>query len=151
MREAEGDRRIKERTLDKFKVGDYVMLKTYAPPPKGHSFRFGHSTDTRVFQIYGAPASLDETRTVSLMDPATGSTEFSFAQPVSTDRLIPVEMLPLTRPISERTRLRSGGRVGTVVATCVDGRVHVKWDDADAEEVVDLSILPHEFILSETS
>ena len=83
------------------------------------------------------------------MDPATGSTEFEFAQPVSTDRLIPIEMLPLTRPHNERTRLRSGGRTGSVTATCIDGRVHVKWDDMpDGQtEVVDLADLPHEFIL----
>ena len=150
VREQEGDRRLKARTIDRFKVGDYVMLKTYKPPPQGHSGRFGHATDTRVFQIYDAPAGLDEARTVTLMDPATGSTQFEFAQPVSTDRLIPVEVLPLTRPISERTRLRCNGRDGTIVATCIDGRVHIKWDDVDAEEVIDLSTVPHEFILSET-
>ena len=94
VREVEGDRRIQERSVDHFKVGDYVMLKTYAPAPHGHSARCGHSTDSRVFQIYGAPGTLDEARTVTLMDPATGSTDFAFAQPVSTDRLIPVEMLP---------------------------------------------------------
>ena len=124
------------------------MLKTYAAPPKGHSKRFGHSTDTRVFQIFDAPSTLDEARTVTLMDPATGSTQFDFAQPVSTDRLIPVEMLPLTRPLSEKTRLKSGDKSGTVTATCVDGRVHVKWDGEEKEEVLDLSTLPHEFLMS---
>ena len=125
------------------------MMKTYANPPRGHSLRFGHVTDQRVFQIYDAPATLDEARTVTLMDPATGSTQFEFAQPVSTDRLIPVEMLPLTRPLAERTRLRSGAKLGTITATCVDGRVHIKWDGVTAEEVVDLSTLPHEFVLDE--
>ena len=126
------------------------MMKSWnKAPPAGHSLRFGHSTDTRVFQIFDAPAPLGEARTVTLMDPATGSTEFEFAQPVSTDRLIPIEMLPLTRPHNERTRLRSGGRSGSVTATCIDGRVHVKWDDLpDGQtEVVDLADLPHEFIL----
>ena len=102
-----------------------------------------------MFQIYDAPATLDEARTVTLMDPATGSTQFEFAQPVSTDRLIPVEMLPLTRPLAEKTRLRSGAKLGTITATCVDGRVHIKWDGVTAEEVVDLSTLPHEFVLDE--
>ena len=82
------------------------------------------------------------------MDPATGSTQFEFAQPVATDRLIPVEVLPLTRPEAEKTRTRCGAKLGTVVATCVDGRVHVKWDGVNTEEVVDLSLLPHEFPVS---
>ena len=127
------------------------MLKTSPTPnpPSGHSKRFGCSTDTRVFQIFDAPATLDEARTVTLMDPATGETTFEFAQPVSTDRLIPVEMLPLTRPLEEKTRIKSGHRLGTIVATCIDGRVHVKWDDREQEEVVDLSVLPHEFVLND--
>ena len=148
VREVEQDRRVRERTLDRFKVGDYVMLKTLGGPPKGHSGRFGHSTDARVFQIFDAPAALHDARTVTLMDPATGSTQFEFAQPVSTDRLIPVEMLPLTRPHDEKTRLRSGRRTGTVTATCIDGRVHVEWDDAiGTTDVMDLGDIPHEFIL----
>jgi len=149
VREVEGDRRLKERTLDKFKIGDYVMMKTAnKAPPAGHSKRFGHTTDTRLFQIFDAPGSLDEARTVTLMDPATGSTQFEFAQPVATDRLIPVEVLPLTRPEKEKTRIRCGHKIGVVTATCVDGRVHVKWDGVDTEEVVDLSLLPHEFLVS---
>ena len=91
---------------------------------------------------------MDEARTVTLMDPATGSTTFEFAQPVSTDRLVPVDVLPLTRPHDEKTRLRAGGRTGTVQATCIDGRVHVEWGDTPGQtEVVDLADMPHEFIL----
>ena len=93
-------------------------------------------------------ATLDETRTVTLMSPAIGSAEFSFAQPVPTVELIRAETLHLTRPLTEKTRIRCGARLGTVVATCVDGRVHVKWDDAEVEEVIDLSTVPHEFVLS---
>ena len=90
---------------------------------------------------------------MTLMDPATGKTNFEFAQPVSTDLLIPVEVLPVSRSISERTRIRCGNRSGTIEATCVDGRVHVQWDDTTdlkAEvEVLDLSTIPHEFIVDE--
>ena len=87
------------------------------------------------------------------MEPATGKTQFEFAQPVSTDLLIPVEVLPVSRPISEQTRIRCGNRTGTIQTTCVDGRVHVSWDataDLSAEvEVLDLSTIPHEFIVDQ--
>ena len=58
-------------------------------------------------------------------------------------------MLPLTRPHDERTAIISGNKRGEITATCIDGRVHVKWDDMpDGQtEVVDLADLPHEFIL----
>ena len=88
------------------------------------------------------------------MDPATGKTNFEFAQPVSTDRLIPVDVLPVSRPLSEKTRIKCGERCGTITATCVDGRVHVQWDEtnelATEFEVLDLSTIPHEFIVDES-
>ncbi len=42
VREAEGDRRVRDRTLEEAKTGDHVMLKIIESPPKGHSQRFGH-------------------------------------------------------------------------------------------------------------
>ena len=119
----------------------------------GKSRRFNPETDSRLFQIIHAPANLDEARTVSLMDPATGKTEFEFAQPVSTDLLIPLEVLPVSRHLNEKTRIKCGHKCGTITATCVDGRVHVEWDAtpefAANIEVLDLSTIPHEFIVDE--
>ncbi len=85
-------------------------------------------------------------RTFTLKDPTTGSTSFEFAQPVAADRLIPVEVLPLTHARGVKTRLRSGNREGEITATCVDGRVHLKWDGEVDSEVVDLLRLEHEFL-----
>ncbi len=80
-------------------------------------------------------------RTFTLKDPTTGSTSFEFAQPVAADRLIPVDVMPLTPWGSV-----SGNREGEITATCVDGRVHLKWDGEVNSEVVDLSRLEHEFL-----
>ena len=145
VREHEGDYRIRHHSLGEFKEGDYVMLKSWRKPEKGVSSRFQHGTDTRLFQIMHAPGDLGSARTVTLMDPATGKTNFEFAQPVSTDRLVPVEMLPLTRPHNERTAIISGNKRSEITATCIDGRVHVKWEDQPETEIVDCRRIPHEF------
>ncbi len=85
------------------------------------------------------------------MDPATGSTDIGIAQPVSVDRLILVEMLPVVSSHEGSTRIRTDtGRLGNVEATCVDGRVHIRWDDKPEETTVeDLTRLVHEFIVGE--
>ncbi len=128
-------------------VGDYVMLKGYDVPQEGFSKRFKHLTDKRLFQIHSVPGGdPSKARTFTLMFPTTGSTSFEFALPVAADRVIPVEVLPLTHPHGVRTRLRSCNREGEITATCVDGRVHLKWDGEVDSEVVDLSRLEGEFL-----
>jgi hypothetical protein len=154
VRERERDTDIRRRDMGRFRIGDYVFRKRPgAKPAPGHSRRFNSYTDERLFQIIHAPAGMDEARTVTLMEPATGNTQFEFAQPVSTDQLIPVDVLPISRPINERTRIKCGNRTGTIQATCIDGRVHVRWDEtadlAPQVEVLDLSTIPHEFIVDE--
>jgi hypothetical protein len=128
-------------------IGDYVMLKGHNPNTPGFSKRFQHLTDKRLFQVHSAPGGDPaKARAYTLMDPATGLTTFEFAQPVAADRLIAVEVLPLTHAGDVRTRFRSNNRVGEVTATCVDGRVHVRWEGSTGTEVVDLSRLDHEFL-----
>jgi len=128
-------------------VGDYVLLKGHQGAEKGVSQRFQHNTDTRLFQVHSVTGGDPlKAKTVTLMDPTTGSTSFDFAQPISIARLVPAEVLPLTRCDDKKTRFRSQERTGTIEATCVDGRVHVKWDDNALVQVVDLSRMPHEFI-----
>jgi len=81
------------------------------------------------------------------MDAATGSTDCGFAQPVSIEHLGPHEILPLAHHHKEKSRILSDGKYGEVQATCVDGRVHVKWEDTQLITVEDLSRLPHEFVV----
>ena len=112
------------------------MLVSWRKPEKGVSSKFQHGTDTRLFQIRHAPGDFGSARTVTLTDPAIGGTNFEFVQHVSTDRSVPVEMLPLTRPHDERTAIISGNKRGEITATCIDGRVHVKWEDQPETEIV---------------
>ena len=83
------------------------------------------------------------------MDPATGSTDFGFAQPVHIDRLIPFDILPLLTPHDTQTRVKVGDRLGTIEATCVDGRVHIRYDGEGHTTVEDLSRSPHQFVLQD--
>ena len=152
----EGEQEVRLRRLGpgaRIEVGDFVLLHR----TKERTGRFHIPNDERLFQVYSAAAPGDgefggkgAARAFVLMDPATGSTEFEFAQPVTADRLVPVELLPLSQPLADdgarRTRVRAGGREGTVEATCVDGRVHIRWDSGGELEVVDLSRVPHEFV-----
>ena len=64
-----------------------------------------------------------------------GNTEnLGFTQPVSYDRLAPIDMLPLVHPHEEngtRMFVDVGGdtRAGDVVHQTVDGKVYVRFDD----------------------
>jgi hypothetical protein len=151
IRDQEQERRVRNLGSDTvLDVGDYVMLKRNpktARPGEHVSARFQNSTDTRLFQVNavtgGDPA---KARTYTLMDPATGSTNFEFSQPVAAERLVPIEMLPLTHAHGEKTRIRANDREGDVTATCVDGKVYIQWDGETQSECIDLSRMPHEFI-----
>ena len=129
-------------------VGDYVMLKINTRPEPGRSLRFRSTRDPRLFQIHAVSGTNSrDRRTYTLMDPCTGSTEFDFVQPVHQDRLIPVEVLPISQPIDEKTKLKIDDRIGEVTATCIDGRVHVQWEDTGDVQVIDLARVPHEFVV----
>jgi len=128
-------------------VGDYVLRKVIPRKEKNRSVRFAHTRDTRLYQVYSLPSSPKDSKTAWLMDAATGSTDCGFAQPVSIEHLVPVEILPLAHHHKEKSRILSDGRYGEVQATCVDGRVHVLWEDTQRTTVEDLSRLPHEFVV----
>ena len=129
-------------------VGDFVLVK------KG-SF----SSDERrksqtpnldvVYQIADQTGGEARSRAFVLCDPVTGSKELGFHQPVSADRLVPVQLAPpLTTPIGPdqpRTRLTVGGKTGTIEAVGIDGRVHVKWDHAGTE-VLDLTTTSYQWL-----
>ena len=131
-------------------VGDYVMMKNIAKGGKSdvyYSQRFRHDTDRRLFQVHSVTGGdVTKAKTYFLMGPSTGSTQFEFAQPVHGDRLIPVEVLPLTQEHEASTKIRPGSRTGEITATCVDGKVYVQWEDETEPECVDLIRLPHEFL-----
>ena len=130
-----------------FAVGDFVLLK------RGH-FPVGDSKKSQapnfdtVYQIANQTGGDARTRALVLCDPTTGSKDLGFHQPVSADRLVPVQLAPLTTPIGPdqpRTRLTVNNKSGTVEAVGIDGRVHVRWDDGGIE-VLDLTTTAYQWL-----
>jgi hypothetical protein len=124
-------------------VGDYVMYRDNRPITDGSSERFRVPWRQVIYQvrdiIHGGSREVP-VRSCVLCDPATGSTELGFAQPVSVDQLRPVEILPLSQPVAEgSTRLKIGDKYGTVVNQCIDGRVYVRFDGESTDRLFDLS------------
>ena len=120
-------------------VGDFVLYR------KGHlddsiSDKNQRKWRDTIFQIIHAPTK-DGARVYTLADAATGQTDnLGFAQPVTADRVIPVEVLPVTRSLEDgRTRIQLGDRQGEISGQCLDGRVYVKFADNAEERIVDLS------------
>jgi len=131
-------------------VGDYVLVKRGSTSQFGDSVssRFVTPNYTELYQIVEAHGN-ERARAFTLCDAATGRRDnLGFSQPVTGDRLIPVELMPLAKPSSEGyTQLRVGERLGEVVAQAVDGRVHIKWDDApESPEVIDLANVSYQWI-----
>ena len=151
VRQAEQEYQIRHHGYHtSFQVGDYVLMKSTAIIPRGTSERFANSIEGRLYQVQSRPPGDPlTTKTVTLMDPATGSTDLGFAQPVHIDRLVPVDILPLLTPHDTRTRVKVGDRLGNIEATCVDGRVHVRYDGEGHTTVEDLSRSPHHFVLQD--
>ena len=122
-----------------FQGGDFVLYR------KGHlddsiSDKNQRKWRDTIFQIIHAPTQ-DGARVYTLADAATGQTDnLGFAQPVTADRVIPVEVLPVTRSLEDgRTRIQLGDRQGEISGQCLDGRVYVKFADNAEERIVDLS------------
>ena len=81
-----------------------------------------------------------------MADPDTGSTEFEFGQPVSTERLIPFDVADLEEPIDDQDlnlEIRRGlgdgewmkARISKQTAT---GMIKLVYEDG-REEIVDLA------------
>ena len=122
-------------------VGDFVLYK------KGH-FEEGVSDKNQrkwrntIFQIIGVEGGRkNDARTYYLADAVTGEKDnLGFSQPVTQDRLTPVEILPLSRPVSEgRTCIQIDERTGQVGGQTIDGKITVKWDGENDFVIVDLS------------
>ena len=130
-----------------FAVGDYVLLK------KGH-FSSEESRKSQapnfdvVYQIVDQTGGEERTRAFVLCDPINGSKDLGFHQPVSADRLVPVQLAPLSTPIGPdqpRTRLTVNRKTGSIEAVGIDGRVHVKWDDGGTE-ILDLTTTAYQWL-----
>jgi hypothetical protein len=131
----------------RLEVGDFVML--HKGPHQfgvGVSRRFVPKNWETVYQIVEAHGE-DRARAFTLCDASTGKRhDLGFEQPVSGDRLVPIEVMPLTRPTEEgRTYLRCNGRHGQITGQALDGKVAILWDGEADSELVDLARIEYEW------
>ena len=96
------------------------------------SRRLQPKSTLRIYQI----ARKITPSTYILMDPDTMSTDLGFGQPVSIERLIPVDLYPYSSPIGDgRVRIsvahRDGWRDGNVIKYGISGKIGVKFDGSD--------------------
>ena len=68
-----------------------------------------------------------------LGDEATRSVVSSFAQPVSGDNLVPIDIPELGQVIEQKVRLAIDGVDGEILRQAADGRVLVKFTDGREE------------------
>ena len=102
----EDSQRAKLRTLPMgghLAVGDYVMVRK--EPEKGVSERLQSRTFDAVFQVVEAHGGLSA-KAYTVSDLSGNRENLGFKQPVAQDRLLPIDMLPLTHEDGDqRTKL----------------------------------------------
>ena len=134
VRTHEAEQRFREApSCRELQVGDYVLLThghSQSRTAGDRSRARHHETLYQIVHTIGGPH--DVHRAYTVCEAATGKTDdLGFSQPVSADRLVPVEVLPLARPDGEgHTQLECAGRRGEVMAQAVGGSVHIQWTDA---------------------
>ena len=116
---------------DFLRVGDYCLIAR----PASQQSRDKTKHHDHLYQIVEVLGREGDARAYVVADAATGKrSDLGFHNPVSADRLVPIEVLPLSVPDGEtRTRVQIHGRNGTIVNQCVDGRVYLRWDDSPAD------------------
>ena len=122
-------------------AGDYCLVRR--PLEKGISQRFQNPNFSEVYQVVECHGHGEEAKAYTVADLKGNTDGLGFSQPVASERLTPIEMLPLAQSTSAPTRLiiDEGGvsRHAEVVSQCFDGRVNIRFDDTHREQCVDLS------------
>ena len=123
-------------------VGDYCLVKRQPTP--GVSVRFQLPTFDKCFQVVEVHGIDVEAKAYTLSDLEGNRDGLGFSQPVALERLIPIELLPLSRPAEDRPveiLLNENGqdRRATVTNQCMDGKVYVTFEDDQSERCLDLS------------
>jgi len=130
-------------------VGDYCLVQKPLIP--GVSKRLQPPRHDRVYQVVATHGDGSEAKAYTVSDLSGPRENLGFSQPVASERLTPVDILPLTQESEDRsTRIivNNGGREreGYVQAQAVDGRVYVKWDDDPTVQCVDLTRTSYRWI-----
>ena len=131
------------------RVGDYCFVKRQPEP--GVSKRFQSPVFDQAFQVVEVHGNGSDAKAYTVSDLAGQRDDLGFVQPVALDRLVPIELLPLSQPSEDQnTRLliHEGGRErrATIVAQSIDGKVYLKYDDDDEEHCVDLASLKYQWV-----
>ena len=108
------------------------------------SARFQNKHFDEPFQIVECHGAGEESRAYTVSDLRGRRDGLGFSQPVALERLTPIELLPLPE-VSEssptRIKIDRGGQQleGTIVNQSLDGKVYIRFDEADEDECVDLA------------
>ena len=133
---------------DRFGVGQYLSVGDYCfvkkPLDKYVSQRFQSPNFEEVFQVVECHGSGTEARAYTLCDLRGKRDNLGFVQPVTADRLTPVEMLPLAQltedsPTHIYINDRGTDRRAQVMSQAADGKVNIRYDDEEIETTVDFS------------
>ena len=131
-------------------LGDYCLVKKQ--PIQGVSSRFQRPTFDKCFQVVEVHGTEETAKAYTLSDLQGNRDGLGFTQPVSLDRLIPVELLPLIRPAEDgpvRINLQEAGRdrPARITNQCLDGRVYIEYEDAPGvERCIDLSTCRYQWL-----
>ena len=123
-------------------VGDYCLVQR--PPTPGISVRLQQGNYSDIYQVVEVHGDGSEAKAYTVSDLKGQREDLGFTQPVASDRLTPIDLLPLMAP-SEETPTRillsilGEDRPGTVVNQCIDGRIKIRFDHDGSEEFYDLS------------
>ena len=104
-----------------------------------------------MFQVVAVNGTSSEAKSYTLCD-LHGNTEgLGFVQPVTYDRITPIEVLPIqheTEDQSSQLLIHDGGmsREATLVSQSLDGRVNIRYHDEDIEHTVDLSQMRYQWL-----
>ena len=116
--------------------GEHVLLRR--PPPKlredGQEVKVSAKLQPKArLEAYVILKRIGENYVLG--DVATKREITTFSQPVHADRLVPLNVQELTKPVEEKHRIiLEGVHPGTIVAQAVDGRVKVHMADRGREE-----------------
>ena len=102
----------------------------------------------QVVEVHGSGV---DAKACTLSDLSGSRENLGFVQPVALDRLIPVELLPMSVPDGDqniRILVHEGGqsRPGTIVAQSADGKVYLRYDDTDIDICTNLSSLNYQWL-----
>jgi hypothetical protein len=142
--------------LREFGVGQSLSVGNYClvvkPKKAGVSYRFQPKHHDQVFQVVHVNGEPDGVCTYVLSDLLGRRSGLGFSQPVAAERLTPVELLPLARPLEEaRTELvleeQGRERKATIEGQTADVKVHVKYENIEDITTIDLATANYRWVV----